>query len=107
MDNKVFNNLELEERFQLNEILDREEMECVERYVSELENEINSLERERDDLQERCNDLEIELEDTEYFNPCRNFLNELVNDRYFTLRKTYTSLDKVLDKAEFVLKYGD
>lgn len=107
MNNSVFDNLDFEDKNKLNEILNREEIEFVERYVSELENELHSVEEERDDLEDRCADLENDLQEEREYNVYKEFLNSVIEDRYLHVHRDYDTLEKLLDKIEFVAKYGE
>lgn len=98
----------------------KEELEEAKSIIEELEGEISDLKRENEDLaserdsylsenqslEDRCADLENELEE-EIYTPYQEFLEYLIKDRYMHIHREYDTVDKIIDKAEFVVKYGE
>lgn len=76
----------------------------LEGIVSDLEEQLRQAKKDLSESEERCYELEADCNEV---SDAELFLEELVHDRYMHLRPDYDTLEKVLDRAEFVLKYGD
>lgn len=71
------------------------------------QSELDDVKGDLDDSQSEVYSLERRIDELEDAGAAENFLYELVHDRYWHLNPDYDTLEKVLDRAEFVLKYGD
>lgn len=96
-------NQELEDKLlQASEEIDRlqQENKELQQYIEKLEND----KEDTDDLLDRIEELEDQLCSQD---SAKAFLEELIYDRYMHINKDYKTLVQVLDRAEFILKYGD
>lgn len=99
VDSRPYAELSFEDRYKLNGILDREELTLLEKYIRGLEEDNVTLQEAVDDLEYRCEDLESD------FSPYKDFLEEVIHNRYMQTHKDYNTLDELLDKIEHVLRY--
>ena len=91
----------------------REEHEHLQSKYDKLKEEYRDLQNSYEDLDGKYDNLESERFSLEEENEklshsvaAYNFLNYLLKEQFYTTR-TYDTLEKVLDKAEFVLRYGE
>jgi site-specific DNA-adenine methylase len=115
---RAYEQLNFEEQLRLDNLI--EELSDIDpslqRYIEQLEEEIQILKETNEQLESAKEDLEISLSEIrneyneldnefEWGYAAMDFLNYLVQDRYFN-HPQYDTLEKVLDKAEFVVHYG-
>lgn len=72
----------------------------------DLQGSYNYLEGENDHLESEYFYLEEENEKLSHSKAAYDFLRYLLKEQFYTTR-TYDTLEKVLDKAEFILRYGE
>ena len=72
----------------------------------DLQGSYNYLEGEHDHLESEYFYLEEENEKLSHSKAAYDFLSYLLKEQFYTTR-TYDTLEKVLDKAEFILRYGE
>jgi len=104
-----YDELSFQEKYKINELTEREEFHCTEeefkllqRYIAALEEEADKAHTRNDELEDRIYEME-----EDFYSPSKEFLEELVEDYYMHVNKTYNSLEEIILKAEHVLKYED
>ena len=96
------------------ELISKEELSTIYEYIDNLKEEI-------DDLESQVNNLECDLEEAQSevsslqdeINEERNYqclellgaLEEITDDRYLS-HKSYDTKEKILERLEYILKYG-
>lgn len=98
------------------EKLTQEHVDIIQEYVDELkddvadlENTVADLEYDNDDLESRISSLEDDLHEQKVQVNERlvSLIREIAEERYKYSKQncTYTTVDKILDRLEFILKY--
>lgn len=109
--NDYIENLELEIK-DLRESHDSlsSEYDELKRELDGLREDYDSLDSEKEDLECKYNNLQDDYDDLTnngvYAEAAFDFLSYLIQEQNYTTR-SYDTLEKVLDKAEFVLRYGE
>ena len=76
----------------------------------ETEDELERTRNDLDDAQRECRylqDIVNQYEGDTTGEAAVGLLEELVDDKYFHVTKTFDTLDKVVERAEFILHYGE
>jgi len=112
-DSESFEKLSFEEKYKLNEILDKEEISLLERYVKDLEEEVISLrgrndklESDQEDAAQTISELEQALNDEcKFYCPLKNLCSEIVNEQYKYSTLKYDNVNSIKQDIDKVLTY--
>lgn len=116
---EAYKQLTLEDKLKLDGLIDdlEEKDPSLQRYIEDIEQEVIELRAENERLNSQVEDLEQDLSEShseynemvdefEWGYAAKEFLEFLVEDRYFA-HPCYNSLEKVLDRAEHIVRYGE
>lgn len=113
MNSESFEKLSFEEKYKLNEILSKEEISLLERYVKDLEDEVISLrhqneelESDQEDAAQTISELEQALEDKcQFYCPLKNLCSEIVNEQYKYTTLKYNDVNIIKQDIDKILTY--
>ena len=113
MNSESFEKLSFEEKYKLNEILSKEEISLLERYVKDLEDEVESLrcengelESDQEDAAQTITELEQALEDKcQLYCPLKNLCSEIVNEQYKYTTLKYNDVNIIKQDIDKILTY--
>lgn len=113
MNSESFEKLSFEEKYKLNEILSKEEISLLERYVKDLEDEVESLrceneelESDQEDTAQTITELEQALEDKcKFYCPLKNLCSEIVNEQYKYTTLKYNDVNIIKQDIDKILTY--
>lgn len=116
---ETYEQLTIEDKLKLDGLIDElvEKDPSLQNYIEEIEQEVVELRAENERLNSKIEDLEQDIlesrsdynelvDEVEWGVAAKEFLEFLVEDRYFA-HPCYNSLEKVLDRAEHVVRYGE
>lgn len=82
-------------------------IESLHKQIDDLQCEINDLEYEVDDLENEVSDLENEIEHRAFPEPSKveQVVQEMLNNYYYQYHKDYTSIEQIMEKLDFTMRY--
>lgn len=122
----TYDTLQIEEQIQIDNImkaihpdsLTQEDLFTLQHYIKTIETETKDLNAAIDSLNDDVEELRDEVNEwedryNEYVDDDREYDNylgvvrEIVDDKYFHVHRDYDTYDKIMDRLEHLVKYGD
>ena len=79
----------------------QEKIKSLEAEVYDLQEQVSDLEDERDELDSKVEDLE-----DKGLSPVEQLVMDMVHNYYYHYHKDYTSVEQIMEKLDFVLRYN-
>lgn len=83
-------------------------IEHLQEKINSLEAEVNDLQGQVSDLEDERDELETKVEDLEDNGPSaiEELVMDMVHNYYYHTHKDYTSVEQIMEKLDFVLRYN-